>query len=33
MTPHNIYHFPFATYSPKTVDVVGICKVADQILS
>ena len=30
MNPHNIYHFPFATYSPKTVDVVATCKVAGQ---
>ena len=31
MTPHNIYHFPFPTYSQKKVDVVAVCRVAGQL--
>ena len=30
MTLHNIYHFPFPTYSQKNVDVVAVCRVAGQ---
>ena len=30
MTSHNIYHFPFPTYSQKTLDVVAVSGVAGQ---
>ena len=32
MTPHNIYHFSFPTYSQKTLDVAAVCGNAGQFL-